>query len=167
MANDQRRQHERALGGSEGRGALVRCVAAVVGTQAGRQAQGDAAGGGRRVVPDRPRRNPRAGRRIRLREIHTGPHAGAPACPGVRPDPAARRRHRPVGPAPPGGLPPERADDLPGSLCVVEPAPYGQRHPRGRLAHPPGEGPRGTPPAHRPDPGRGGPAARGAGALSQ
>ena len=117
--------------------------------------------GRRRVVRDRPRRDPGAGGRKRLRQVDGGPHAAQAAGADRRHDPGRRRRHHPSRRRGHAALPAAHADDLPGSLRLAEPAHDGGRD-RGRAAdHPRCRRAAGASRAGRRPVRAGGPAARG------
>ncbi|CAA9250255.1 MAG: Oligopeptide transport ATP-binding protein OppF, partial [uncultured Actinomycetospora sp.] len=100
----------------------------------------------RRLARPVPRRDPRRGRRVGVRQVDARP--GAPA-----PDPADER-HRPLrgrGPVREAGrgaqgVAPGHADRAAGPLHLAQPAPHRRRH-RGRaVRHPPRGGAEGRPP---------------------
>ena len=105
--------------------------------------------GGRRVVPDRPRRDPGPGRRKRLRQVDGRPHAAPAARADRRHDPDRRRGHHPSRSPAAAALPAAHADDLPGPLRLAQPAHDGRRDRRRAADHPPRRHAAGAPRAGR------------------
>ena len=89
--------------------------------------QGDGEGGRRREFLDPPRRNARAGRRVRVRQDDGQPDGAETARADRGPHPAQwRGRHHALSRAD-VGAPTQRPDRVPGSLFVAQSAPLGRR----------------------------------------
>ena len=101
-------------------------------------------GGGKGVIravdgvslDHRRRRDARPRRRVGLRQVDARPRHPAPARADLGPRRHRRHRRHRAGVRPAARLPQARADHLPGSLRVAQPAHDRRRHPRRAARHP-------------------------------